>query len=477
MKVLLINPSFNFKKFGRFGRFMEPMPCVGLAYIAAVLEKDNIDVEIIDDFVLKLGVSGILDVIKKKRFDIVGISCLTPSAPTAFSIAASIKKYNNRILTVLGNIHATIFAEDILRNEAVDVVVHGEGEHTILELIDAVKENKDFTQIKGVSFKQDGRIVRTPPRELIENLDELPYPAWHLFPYKQYGFLPFVDTKRHTLSVSISGSRGCLYHCSFCSLPNSSKYRQRDPKRIVDEIEYLISKYYVRQIGFVDPMFPFYKKQGLEFCEEMVRRKLNDKIAWLCETRVDVVDKELLRAMKAAGCRRIIYGIESGVEELLNNVVKRFNLEDIRRAIRNTKEVGILTTGLFMIGLPGETREMTQKTINFAKELNVDFAKFAITVPYPGSQLYDSLTKSGKLKRRDWENFTTFNPNPKDLVCVPGKIEPAELIKMQRMAHFEFYLRPKIILKQLFKIRTIRLKDLLFGFSSLFFPYVRTQDN
>jgi anaerobic magnesium-protoporphyrin IX monomethyl ester cyclase len=476
MKVLLINPSFSVSKFGRFARFMEPMPCLGLAYIAAVLEKNNIYVEIIDDFVLKLGTSGILKVVKEKGFDVVGISCLTPSAPEAFSISREIKKYNNKILTVLGNIHATVFAEEILKNEAVDVIVHGEGEYSIVDLVHAVEENTDFGNIKGISFRQEEKIVKTPSRDLIGNLDELPYPAWHLFPYKQYGFLPFVDIKRHTLSVSISGSRGCLYNCSFCSLPNV-KYRQRDPKKIVDEIEYLIGRYHVRQLGFVDPIFPLHKKQGLEFCAEMIKRGLNGKVSWLCETRVDLVDKELLRAMRSAGCRRIIYGIESGVEELLGNVVKSFGLEDIRRAIRNTQEAGILTTGLFMLGLPGETKEMAQKTIDFAKEIKVDFAKFAITVPYPGSRLYENLVSSGELQRRDWENFVTFNPNPEDLVYIPGGMSPSELIKMQQKAHFEFYVRPQIILKQLFKIRTIRLKDLLLGFLCLLFSRLNTRGN
>jgi radical SAM superfamily enzyme YgiQ (UPF0313 family) len=475
MKILLINPSFSTSKFGRFARFMESMPCLGLAYIAAVLEKNNIYVEVIDDFVLKSGVSGISKAVKEKGFDVVGISCLTPSAPEAFLIAREIKKLNNRVLTVLGNIHATVFAEEILKDEEVDVVVRGEGEYAMLELVNALKEGRSFEHIKGISFKNAGGIVNTPPRELIADLDGLPYPAWHLFPYKEYGFLPFVDIKRRALSVSIAGSRGCLYNCSFCSLPNV-KYREREPKKIVDEIEHLVDRYHVRQLGFVDPIFPLHKKQGLEFCREMAIRGLNNKVNWLCETRVDLVDAELLKAMRSAGCRRIIYGIESGVEELLGNVVKSFGLEDIRKAVRNAQEAGILTTGLFMLGLPGETREMAQRTIDFAKKIKVDFAKFAITVPYPGSRLYESLVSSGRLKRKDWENFITFNQDPKELVYIPGGMGPGELIRMQQKAHFEFYVRPQVILKQLFKNRTIGLKDLLSGFFSLLFSIMGSRN-
>lgn len=469
MKVLLINPSFDFKKFGRFGRFMESMPCIGLAYIAAVLEKNNIDVEIIDDFVLRLGVSGILNLIKKKRFDIVGISCLTPSAPIAFSIAATIKKYNNKTLTVLGNIHASVFAENILKNEAVDVIVHGEGEYTMLDLTKAIAENGNLTQVKGISFKKNGRIVKTPTREPIDDLDELPYPSWHLFPFKKYGFLPFMNVEKPGLSIL--GSRGCPYRCTFCSLPKiGNKHRARKPERVADEFEYLINNFPVKQISLVNPIFPLSKEAGLKFCDEMIKRKLNNKIVWTCETRVDRVDRELLKEMRRAGCRRILFGLESGVQELLDNVRKEFTLDNIKETIKYSKKEGIQTSGAFMIGLPGETKEMTQKTIDFAKELDLDFAKFAITVPFPGSVLYEDLTRNGKLKRHDWENFVTFNPDPRKLVYIPDKIKPEDLINMQFNAHREFYMRPKVIFNQLFKIRTLGMKELIYGLLGLILP-------
>ncbi|MBU1912643.1 MAG: B12-binding domain-containing radical SAM protein [Candidatus Omnitrophica bacterium] len=467
MRVLLINPQFEFKKFGSFTRFMEPMPSIGLAYIASVLVKNGIEIEIIDDFVLRLGAKGILSVIKKKKFDIVGISCLTPSAPITFSIAAAIKSYDSKILIVLGNIHAVVFAGDILKKEAVDVIVHGEGEYTMLELAKAVASGADLAQVKGISFKQDGKIVHTPPRELIENLDELPYPQWQLFPFTKYAFLPFMDVKKPGLSIL--GSRGCPYRCRFCSLPNTgTKYRERDPKKIADEIEYVIHNFPVKQISFVDPIFPLSKKVGLEFSEEMVRRKLHNKIVWTCETRIDRMDRELLKAMRQAGCRRIMYGLESGVQALLDNIGKGFSVDYVKRIIKLTQQEDISVAGVFMIGLPGETRAMTQQTIDFAKQIDLDFAKFAITVPFPGSQLYEDLTRTGELKRQDWENFTTFNTNPKELVYVPGNMKPEELIEMQRKGHRDFYLRPEIIFRQLFKIRTISIKDLFSGFFSLF---------
>ncbi len=452
---------------------MEPLPCLGLAYIAAVLEKNNIDVEIIDDFVFGLGELRILNMIKEKKIDIVGISCLTSSAPVAFSLIRKIKEYNGNILTVLGNIHASVFAEDILRtNEAVDVIVHGEGEYTMLELVRAWEENIDFTNIDDISFKRDGQVIRTKPRALLEDLDELPYPSWHLLPFKKYGLLLFADINKPALTIS--GSRGCPYNCIFCSVAQiSRKYRKRRAEKIVNEVEHLISNFGVKQIGFIDPTFSLFREDGLEFCEEMIKRDLNKKVVWICETRVDKVDRELLRAMAMAGCKRILYGIESGRQKGIDNIKKNFSLDIVRQAIHNTKKEGIQTVGLFMLGLPGDTKESIKKTIQFAKEIDLDFAKFAITVPFPGTKLYEDLSGSGKLKRHDWENFLTFNSNPKDLVYVPGELTAEELINLQHRAHFEFYLRTKIIFRYLFKIRTISMKDLFCGLLNLLFPWVK----
>lgn len=478
MKVLLIIPPFDFEKFGRVKEFVTPFACSGPAYIAAVLEKNNIDVDVIDAFAFRLNESETLSMIKEKKPNIVGISCLTPAAPIAFSLARDIKNYNPNIVVVLGNIHASIFAEDILMKEAVDIIVHGEGEHTMVDLVQAIEANKGLSGVKGISFRSNGQILRTRPRELLENLDELPFPAWHLFPFKKYSLL-FLGNIAKTPGLTVFGSRGCPYNCAFCCLQNTQGkgYRRRNPKKIVDEIEYLITNFPIKQVGFMDPIFPFSKQDGLEFCNEMVRRGLNNEVVWMCETRLDRIDRELLSAMRHAGCRRIAYGLESGTQILLDNVQKSSNLSKAREIIKYTREEGIQTLGFFMLGLPGETKDTVRETINFAKELDLDFAKFSITIPFPGSQLYVDLVNSGRLKRQDWENFVSYNPDPENLVCVPGSIEPEELIKLQQKAHLKFYLRPKMIFKQLFKIRTVSIKELFLGFIILILPWVQRKRN
>jgi radical SAM superfamily enzyme YgiQ (UPF0313 family) len=463
MYVLLVHPSVYLKDpHGGLHKFETPVPPPGLAYIAAVLEKNDVDVEIIDDNLVKTGVDGILEKIKNKSPDIVGITCLTPAAPTVYEIAKKIKEYSSRIVVVLGNIHANVFVESILREGVADIVVHGEGEYTMLEIAKSIEENKSLERVKGISFLENGRVICTPRRPFIENLDELPYPAWHLFPpLKKYKPVPFGAIENPALPIV--GSRGCPYGCAFCSLSHMGKeYRTRSVKNVVSEIEYLISRFGVKQLIFVDEIFPMHKKYGVEFCDEMISRGLNKKIVWITNTRVDLVDRELLQKMKEAGCRRIIYGFESGVQMLLDNVKKGFTLEDSRRAMKYTKEADIESVGLFMLGLPGETKELSQQTINFAKELDVDFAKFPLTLPYPGSELYETLLKEGKPRTDDWGGFTTY-PSISNLVWIPDGMSGEELIEMQRKGMYDFYMRPKIIFRHLFKIRTTGISDLFYG--------------
>jgi len=452
--VLLINPSMDFSKFGSFARLLEPMPCIGLAYLAGVLEKEGYKVEVIDDFVIRKGKDFIINLIGEKKPKIVGISCLTPSAPTSFEVSKAIKEKFKDVKIVMGNIHAGIFAKEILKAGYADVIVHGEGEEVIKKIVPILIDGKNPDGIKGVSFIKDGEISESKDVLIVENLDSLPFPAWHLFPYTKYGLLPFADIKKPILTVL--GSRGCPYKCAFCSLKYfGRRYRKRSVKNVVDEIEYLIDRFKIKQFGFVDPIFPLDREHAIEFSKEMIKRGVNKKVVWTTETRPDMMDFELARIMKEAGLRRIIFGLESGVEELLRNIKKEYNLERVREAVNACKKAGLETIGLFMIGLPGETPELTLKTLKFAIELDLDFAKFAITVPFPGSELYEKLTKEGKLNRRDWENFTTFNPVPDKIVYVPDGMTPQQLIKLQRYVSRKFYLRPRMILKQILKIRTI----------------------
>ena len=463
MRVMLINPAMNLKKLGRFAGLLEPMPCIGLAYIAAALEQHGCTVGVIDMFAEKLSGDQVVERTKDFAPDMVGMTVLTPSEPVCAILSDMIRAKLPKVRIVWGAVHADVFAEDIIKRKKADFVVHHDGEETICELVDALKSGtRDFSSVDGLSWSDNGEPHKNKPRRLLTDLDSLPYPAWHLFPYEKYGLLPFADFAKPVLTMT--GSRGCPYRCDYCSLINTGGkvYRKRDPIKIVDEYEYLVDRYKVKQIGFVDPIFPLITKDLKPFCEELVNRGLDQKCQWLSETRCDRLSKEVCDLMYKGGCRRVLMGIESGVDLLLGNVNKNITTAKVREGVANAKSAGLQTVGLFMIGMPGETPEMTRETVEFSVDLDLDFAKYAITVPFPGSKLFDDRWQKD-LFRDDWENYTTFNPDPDRLIYHPHGYDPEELIKMQSWALRRFYMRPRQIKKQFLELRTISPKMLLYG--------------
>lgn len=464
MRVLLINPSMNMRKLGRFANLLEPMPSIGIAYIAGALEAHDCHVRAIDMFAEKLSGEEVIERAVRFRPDLIGMTVLTPSAPICETLSEALKSRLPEAKIVWGGIHAEVFPKEIIEAGLSDFVVHHDGEITITELVDAIAKNeKDFSDIDGLSWRTtDGEAVTNQPRELNRDLDSLPYPAWHLFPIHKYGLLPFADIAKPVLTMA--GSRGCPYRCDYCSLIHTGgkTFRRRDPIKIVDEYEYLVDRYGVKQIGFIDPIFPLVKKDLKPFCEELVKRGLDKKCVWLSETRADRLDVETTDMMYAGGCRRVLMGIESGSDLLLGNVNKTLTTNKVREGVANAKASGIQTVGLFMLGLPGETPEMSKQTVEFAVDLDLEFAKFAITVPFPGSKLFDDRWQK-TLFRDDWENYTTFNPDPDRLIYHPHNYDPAELVKMQSYALRRFYMRPRQIRKQMVELRTITPKMFLYG--------------
>ena len=467
MRVLLINPAMNMQKLGKFAALLEPMPCIGLAYIAGALEAHGVLVRALDMFADKLDADEIIERTKRFKPDLVGFTVLTPSAPVVELLSDRVREAVPGVKIIWGGVHADVFGAEIVRLGMADFCVHHDGEETICDLVDAMAANEtDFSGVDGITWLSEEGPVTNRARTLNRDLDDLPYPAWHLFPYHKYGLLPFADFAKPVLTMT--GSRGCPYRCDYCSLIHTGGkvYRRRDPIKIVNEYEYLIERYGVKQIGFVDPIFPLVKNDLRPLCEEIVRRGLDKKCLWLSETRCDRLDKETCELMYWGGGRRILMGIESGVDMLLGNVNKKMTTAKVREGVAHAKNAGIQTVGLFMIGLPGETPEMTKETVEFAVDLDLDFAKFAITVPFPGSKLFEDRWQKD-LFRDDWENYTTFNPDPDQLIYHPPGYDPRELVRMQRDSLRRFYLRPEQIKRQMMELKTISPKMLLYGLYGL----------
>ena len=435
------------------------VPPLGLAYLAAVLENDGHSVRIIDAPTLNLSLSQIGRELEHDQPDIVGVTSTTPTIYEALSVIRKAKRVCPNAVTVVGGPHASFFAAETLKEcKELDVVCRGEGERTTVELAQAIERKEGLSKVKGIIFRSGDNIVETTPQPWIKDLDSLPFPARHLLPMDKYTILG----KRSTIGNIIS-SRGCPFNCAFCasSLLFGRIFRARSPKNVVDEMEQLIYGYHPETIEFSDDLFTLDKKRTEAICDEIKRRGLD--IAWACSSRVDTISRALLQKMKRAGCMLIYYGVESGSQRILNLMKKHVRIEQIVKAIRWTKEVGIETLASFIIGFPGETREDVEKTIAFAKKLDTDYAQFSFATPYPGTELYRLAKEKGLLLTEDWSQYTAGKP----IIAVDDSTKD-DLIKLLKKAYQRFYLSPKLLLRHLRRCRfSLFFKVIHWGFRNL----------
>ncbi|MGQ9517886.1 MAG: B12-binding domain-containing radical SAM protein [Anaerolineae bacterium] len=379
MRVALISPKWN--------QMVNSYPSLGLGYLAAVLERRGDEVRIFD-----FGLDPrrpleeeVLDVLAF-RPDVIGLTAMTTSYHSAEQ-TISLLRAGTHAPMVLGGPHATVFPERTLREQpALDYLVFGEGEETMLELMEVIEGRRDPATVAGLCYRRAGQVMCNPARPLIRDLDALPFPARHLFQLERYP-LYAPDGGR---MLTVLTSRGCPYNCSYCFKGIVGRtYRQRSPENLIQELKELIRTYGIHNFYFIDDLFTLDVKRLNVLLDMMIAEGLD--IRWQCLARVDRVTPELLRRMAAAGCRQIHYGIESGDQEILERVGKRITLEQVRQAVRWTAEAGIRSKGYFMLGLPGDTEETMEQTIQFAASLDLDDAMFSLTTPFPGTRLWEEL--------------------------------------------------------------------------------------
>lgn len=458
--VLLIQPPISVsERYGRdVGEVGGYLPPLGLAMLAAVLKNKGFRVRIIDSIVMNYGNEDILRIVEKEKPKAVGITAITPTYHRAKSLAEDIRNKFPEILLIIGGHHVTIMPQIVMNDTKFDLGVLGEGEETIIEIMNLYKtldynykkiiSNSKLEEIDGIIFKKNKKFIVTKPRKLIEDVNTLPYPARELLPMEKY--LPLPNQYKRKPVVHMTAIRGCPYNCSFCSNNKifGRRVRYRSPEKVVEEIEYVMKNYNAREISFWDDMMTVNKGWMHKFCDLIIAKKLD--IVWTCYARVDSVDEPMLRKMKKAGCWNIFFGFESGVQELLNNINKGITLEQIKKANDLCKKIGIEVRASFMIALPGETPELARRTIEFAKKLNPDYVQFCITTPYPGTSLYDNAKKYGDLIE-DYSKFSIWEP-----VFVPkGYKNPEEIKNVEKKAMKEFYLRPRYILSRIKKINSL----------------------
>jgi anaerobic magnesium-protoporphyrin IX monomethyl ester cyclase len=355
LHITLVNPA------APVGAAMHmPFALLGLGYLAAVLEKNNYKVDVIDCQILNMSLEEFKREISKRQPDILGVTSSTLTYQTGLKLLKISKEVCPNCITVAGGAHVTFWDDHALEEcPELDVVIRKEGENTMLEIVQRIEAGKGYQDILGITCRVDGKIVRNPDRPYIEDLDSLPFPARHLWPMERFRELEDI--------LYLATSRGCIYWCEFCTTVrmHGRKYRMRSPKNVVDELEELYQKYGIKKFTFCDDAFTVDQSRIEDLCNEILKRGL--KIEWNCGTRVDMITKELLSKMKEAGCISVWFGVESGTQQVLDAMKKGITPELTVRVLSWVRELGLKPVPNVILGFPGETKKVLGKQSNLLK--------------------------------------------------------------------------------------------------------------
>ncbi len=407
MKVLLINPLYQKYVYGGY------MP-LGLGYLARSLLDENVDVEVMDIDALRWEEEKVEEELKKKHFDMVGITTIITRFHYIKWLCSVIKKYHPEAKIVLGGTMTSAIPSFMLKNTEADIVVFSEGEITIKNLISALEKKADLKNVKGISYKPQDKIHKNPPQPLIKNLDEIPFPNWDLFPTQSYlnNHPHWLRTNSkidltETRNMAIITARGCPFSCHYCSKMFHS-FRTRSIKNIIEEIKLLKKKYQINYLTIYDQLTSINKKRIYDFSQAILKEKLN--INWRCTLRVDLVDLALLKQMKKAGCLSITFGIETGSQKILNNMNKKVTVEQAKKVLSWCRDLNLYIDCSYMFGYPGETEETVRETIEFCKKTGQKNIQPLYTAALPNTPLYNLAIKKGLIK-----NEKEYIENLKDL--------------------------------------------------------------
>jgi radical SAM superfamily enzyme YgiQ (UPF0313 family) len=430
MRVTLINPPPR----GIIEHHDRPnRPHLGIACVAAYLRSHNVECSIIDSKLEHIDLMQVIGKLKKIKPDIVGLTAMTHEMGMSAEIAEVVKKGMPNTITVLGGVHATVLPHDTLKQyPQFDFVVSGEGEHTFCELVKCLMKNdknkrnlEDLIKIKGLGCRMNDSVIINDPRPFIDNLDELPLPAFDLF------------TKAKVYPIMTA--RGCPFQCIFCNRVLGNKLRKKSPEKVIEEFEKCMDDFNAKYIVFVDETFTVDKEHINQILDLIIMRGIEKKIQWGAETRVNTVDLALLKKMKRAGCDHIDFGIESGNEEILKIIKKGITKEQAIRAVEMAKKAGLKTSSFFIVGHPYETVSSIKDTVRLAVKLNTTSTSFGIMTPYPGTDVY-RMAKDGmgnySIISEKWDDYNKQIGNALELRDLKRK----DLERMQAYAYLKVYL-------------------------------------
>jgi anaerobic magnesium-protoporphyrin IX monomethyl ester cyclase len=443
--------KFNKEKIEFYG-----FPPMGILYLATCLSENNFDVSILDQFARNFSNEETINWIKKEDPDILGFSTITTAGTgrSSAKIARNVKeKINPNIKILFGNYHATFNDARILNKYPfIDGCVRGEGENTLLEIVEKIEKGQGFEGIRGLTYQDNGRIIKNEDRPLIKNIDTLPFPNRKLLGKVEY------KNKVEGLDLSVgkftsaASSRGCAFKCSFCSSSMFwGNWRPRSPENIVEELSILEDQGY-QNLLWVDDNFTISKKRLLKL--SYLLKKEQFEFNWMAEGRVTQSSIELLNAMKQMGCKILSYGVESGSQRILDWYNKKINLQQVHNAIKNSKKVGIdMVLANFIVGAPIETREEIINTLDFSLKLDIDFPQFHILGIIPGNWIWDQMVAEKRINPEEcWEVGTAVLPIPL-----------SELMIRIREIHKKFMRRPKWISRQILKTLKSRYRLMAVG--------------
>lgn len=429
-------------------------PPLGLLYVAAALRKTSgINVRIIDCNAGGIGMDTLGELIKNESPDLVGFSVLTFNLLNCIDVAKLIRKVSPQTKICFGGWHATLYPEETVKLDCVDFIVIGEGEHTFSKLVEYCRKkefsDKELLNIEGIGYKSlSGEAKIGSPREMVKDLDSLPFPAYDLIAVEKYSNL-LACTKN---SINIMTSRGCPQKCAFCDL-RGTPYRFRSPQNILEEIRLWVGKG-VTEFFIQDDNFTINRKRTIEFCQLLIAYGL--RIKYKISSRVDYLDDELLRYLKKSGCYRIYFGVESGTQKILDYLGKGITVGQIKEVFKSAKKHGIDRCAYIMIGAPTENREDIQATIDLVKEIKPEHLHCSICTPMPETYLYKRLLSEGRIKRDYWGEFAR-NPVPgfKTPFC-SHFFKDDELRILQNSIQRNFYMDIGVIFQEIIRTTSLR---------------------
>ncbi len=427
--------------YGKLATVATELPWLGMAYVAAAARQAGHHVYLKDYEATRQGYDAVARDIREIAPDAVLMANFVTNSERCLKVAQVAKSINPNIKVILGGPQPTIFPEETIQSALVDAVTYSEAEISLCQLVRVLHSPDAWKDVPGIVRRENGNIVLTPRQPLIDDLDSIPMPALDLYPMHRYYPAIYIRGRRVGNYVT---SRGCPYECTYCEakMTFGRTFRFHSTERVIDDIKYMTGKYGFDSYQFYDDIFTTNRKRVLDLCEGFLRADL--KIQWMCWTRTNLVDRELLSMMKRAGCYLIFFGCETGNQEMLDRIKKALTVEQNHEGIALVTECGLKAFSSFMLGLPGETREQSEQTIQFALKSKLNYAIFYLLEPYPGTEIWaDALENGHFIADPRYRNnlLTNF-----DKVWVPNGRTRKELVEQQQRAMRVFYLRPKIIL-------------------------------